>query len=149
MCTDKLDDIVHKHNNTYHKTTKIKSVDIKPSTYINFKEENNKEGPKFKAGNNVRISKYKNIFAKGYTPNLSEKFFVIKNIKNTVLRIHVISDLNGEEIAGTFHEKDLQKTNQKEFRVQKVIKRKDNKLYVKSKGYGRYFNSWIDKKDKM
>ena len=59
----------------------------------------------------------------------------------------MISDLNGEEIVGSFYEKELQKTNQKEFRIEKVIKRKGNKLYVKWKGYGNYFNTWIDKKD--
>ena len=60
---------------------------------------------------------------------------------------HVISDLNGEEIIGTFYEKELQKTNQKEIRIEKVIKRKGDKLYVKWKGYDNRFNSWIDKKD--
>ena len=59
----------------------------------------------------------------------------------------MISDLNGEEIVGSFYEKELQKTNQKEFRIEKVIKRKRNKLYVQWKGYDNSFNSWIDKKD--
>ena len=58
-----------------------------------------------------------------------------------------INDLNGEEIAGSFCEKELQKTNQKEFRINKVLKRKSNKLYVKWKGYDNRFNSWIDKED--
>ena len=66
---------------------------------------------KFKAGYHVRISKYKNIFAKGYTLNWSEEVFVIKKVKNTVPWTHVISDLKGEEIIGTFYEKELQKTN--------------------------------------
>ena len=79
----------------------------------------------------VRISKYKNIFAKGYTPNWSEEIFIIKKIKNTMPWTYVISDLNGEDIVGSFYEKELQKTNQKEFRIEKVIKRKGNKLYVK------------------
>ena len=72
--------------------------------------------------------------------------FVIKKIKNTVPWTYVISDLNAEEIAGSFYENELQKTNQKEFRIEKVIKRKGNKLYVKWKGYNNSFNSWIDKK---
>ena len=80
------------------------------------------------------ISKYKNIFAKGYVPNWSEEVVVIKKVKNTVPWICVISDLKGEKIGGTFYEKELQKTNQKEFRVEKVIKRKSDKLYVKWKG---------------
>ena len=101
----------------------------------------------FKVGDHVRIFKYKNIFAKEYTPNWSEETFVIKKVKSTVPWTYVINDLNGEEIIGTFYEKELQKTNQKEFRIVKVIKRKDDKLYVKWKGYDSSFKSWIDKKD--
>ena len=80
-------------------------------------------------------------------PNWSEEIFVIKKIKNTVPWTYVINDLNGEEIIGTFYEKELQGTNQQEFRMEKVIKRKGDKLYVKLKGYDSSFNSWIDKKD--
>ena len=72
---------------------------------------------------------------------------MIKKVKNTVLWTYAISDLKDEEIAQTFYEKGLQKTNQKEFRAEKVIKRKDHKLYVKWKGYDSSFNSCIDKKD--
>ena len=72
---------------------------------------------------------------------------MIKKVTNTVLWTYVISNLKGEAIVGTFFEKELQKTNQKEFRVKKVIKRKGDKLYVKWKGYDSSFNSWIDKKD--
>ena len=79
-------------------------------------------------------------------PNWSEEVFIISKIKNTVPWTYVINDLNGEEIIGTFYEKELQKTNQKEFRIEKVIKRKGDKLYVKWKGYDNSFNSWIDKK---
>ena len=103
--------------------------------------------PKFKVGDRVRISKYKNIFAKGYTPNWSEEVFVIKKVKNTVPWTYVINDLKGEEIMGTFYEKELQKTSQDQFRIEKVIKRKGDKMYVKWKGYDNSFNSWIDKKD--
>ena len=101
----------------------------------------------FKAGDHVRISKYKNTFAKEYTPNWSEEAFVNKKVKNTVPWAYIINDLNGEEIIGTFYEKELQKTNQQEFRIEKVIKKKGDKLYVKWKGYDNSFNSWIDKKD--
>ena len=76
-----------------------------------------------------------------------KKFFYVEKNKNTVPWTHVINDLNGEEITGTFNEKELQKTNQKEFWIEKVIKRKGDKLYVKWKGYNSLFNSWIDKKD--
>ena len=81
---DKLDDIVNKYNNTYHRTIKMKPVDIKSSTYIDSSKENNDEDPKFKNGDIVRISKYKNIFVKGYVPNWSEEVFVIKKVKNIV-----------------------------------------------------------------
>ena len=95
----------------------------------------------------LEFIKSKNIFTKGYAPNWSEEAFVISKIKNTVPQTYVLSDLNGEEIVGTFHKKELQKTNQQEFRIEKVIKRKEDKLYVKWKGYDNSFNSWIDKKD--
>ena len=86
------------------------------------------------------------LFAKGYTQNWSE-VFVVKKIKNKVPWTYVISDLTGERIDGTFNEKELQKTDQQEFRIEKVIKRKGDKLYVKWKGYDNSFNSWINKKD--
>ena len=86
----------------------MKSVDIKSSTCIYFNKENHKEDPKFEVGDDVRISKYK-YFVKGYTPNWSEEIFVTKKVKNTVPWTYVISDLDGEEIIGTFYEKELQK----------------------------------------
>ena len=144
---DKLDDIVDEYNNTYHTTIKMKPIDVKDNTYINASKEINNKDPKFKVGDYVRISKYKNIFAKGYMPNWSEEVFAIKKVKNTISWTYVINDLNGEEIIGTFYEKELQKTNQEEFRIEKVIRRKGDKLYVKWKGYDNSFNSWIDKKD--
>ena len=143
---DKLNDIVNEYNNTYHRTIKMKPVDVKDNIYINFKKEVNQKDPKFKVGDNVRISKYKNIFAKGYTPNWSEEVFVIKKVKNTVPWTYVINDLNSEKVIGTFYEEELQKTNRKEFRIEKRIKRKGQKLYVKWKGYDNSFNNWIDKK---
>ena len=81
---DKLDDIVNEYNNTYHRTIKMKPVDVKDNTYIDFKKEVNDKDPKFKVGDHVRISKHKNIFAKGYTPNWSEEDFVIEKVENTV-----------------------------------------------------------------
>ena len=81
---NKLDDIVDEYNNTYHTTIKMKPIDVKDNTYINIDKENNDKGPKFKVCDRVRISKYKNIFAKGYTPNWSEEVFLIKKVKNTV-----------------------------------------------------------------
>ena len=110
---DKLDDIGNGYNNIYHRTIKMKPVDLKDNTYIDSKKEVNDKDPKFKVGGHVRISKYKNIFAKWYTPNWSEKFFIVSKIKNTVPWIYV----NGEEIIEIFYEKELQKTNQKKFKM--------------------------------
>ena len=115
----------------------MKPIDVKDNTYIGFGKEVNDNDLKFKVCDHVRISKYKNIFAKGHLPNnWSEEIFVIKKIKN----------LNGEEITGTFYEKELQKIDEQEFRIEKVIEKKGDKLYVKWKGYDNSFNSWIDKK---
>ena len=95
---DKLDDIVDEYNNTSHRTMKMKPVDFKDDTNIDFKKEVNNKDPKFKVGDHVRTSKYKNIFAKGCTPIWSEEVFVISKIKDTVPWTYVINDLNGEEI---------------------------------------------------
>ena len=85
MCIfDKLDDIVDEYNNSYQTSIKMKPIDVKDNTYINTDKEINNKDPKFKVGDRERISKYKNIFAKGYTPDWSEEVFVIKKVKNTV-----------------------------------------------------------------
>ena len=99
---DKIDDIVKEDNNKYQTSIKMKPVDVMDNTYINFKKEINDKNPTFKVGDYVRISKYENIFAKGYMPNWPEEIFVINKIKNTVPWTYVINDLNGEEIIGTF-----------------------------------------------
>ena len=100
MYIDKFDDIVNEYSNTYHRAIKMKPVDVKDNTYIDSAElysskEVNDKDPKFKVGNHVRISEYKNIFAKGCTPNWSEEVFVIKKVKNTLPWTYVINDLNG------------------------------------------------------
>ena len=125
----------------------MKPIGVKDNKYIDFGKEVNDKDPKFKVGDHVRISKYKNIFAKSYTPNWSEKIFVIKKIKSTVRWTYVINDLNGQETIGTLYEKELQKIDQQEFRIEKVIKKKGDKLYVKWKGCDCSFSNWIDKKD--
>ena len=114
---DKLDYIVRKYNNTYHTSIKLKPIDVKDNTYIDFKKASNDKDPKFKVGDHVRISKYKNIFAKGYMPNWSEEIFVISKTKDTVPWTYVLNCLNDEEIIVTFYEKELQATKQREFRV--------------------------------
>ena len=77
---------------------------------IELKNTNEKD-TKFEVGDHVRISKFKNVFTKGYTPNWSEKIFIAKKIKNTVPWTYAINDLNGEEVVGRFYKKELQKTN--------------------------------------
>ena len=110
VCIGKIDDIIDKYNNTYKKF-KTKLIDDKASRYIDFENidvENSHEDPKF--GELVRISKYRSIFWKGYTPNWSEEVFVIIEVRNAVLWTYGISDLNGEEIGGAFYDEELQKS---------------------------------------
>ena len=109
---DELDYKVNKYNNMYHSTIKITTVDVKTNTYIDSSKEINNKDPKFKIGDNIRISKYKKVFAKSYTPNRSEEVFVIKKVKNTVPWSYVINGFNEEEI-------ELQKTSQKNSKLKK------------------------------
>ena len=143
---DMLDDILDKYNNTVHRSFKIKPIDVTSDSYAEYNKDSNEKDPKFNNGDHVRVSKYKNIFAKGYTQNWSEEVFVVSKIKNTVPWSYVISELNGEPNTGSFYEKELQKTSQEKFRIEKVLKRKGDKLYLKWKGYHSGFNKWIDKK---
>ena len=112
----------------------MKPVVDKSDSYDEYNVDSNEEDPKFKAADHVRISKYKNIFAKGYTPNCSEEVLAVSKIKNTFPWTYVISDLNGEEIVGTFFEKELQRTNQKAFRIERIIKRKEKERSYMSNG---------------
>ena len=116
---DKLDDIVNKYSNTYHRTINMKLVDVKPNTDINSSQEINDEDPKFKMGNIVRISKYKNIFAKGYVPNWSEEVFVNKTSK-TLFRRHVlIVILKAKKLLERFTKKDCKKQIEKRLVLKK------------------------------
>ena len=109
---DILNDIVDKYNNTYHNTIKMNPIDVKEYSLAEYNEESNEKDPKIKINDHDSIGKYKNIFAKGCSPNWSKEIFVVKKkIKNTVPWTYVISDLNGEEIIGSFYENELQKTN--------------------------------------
>ena len=108
---DRLDDIVNEYNTTYHRKIKMKLLDVKNNAYIDFSKKSNDKDPKFKVSDYVRISKCKSIFSKGCTPNWSDEVFVIKEVKNTGSWTYVINDLKGEEIVGTFHEKELQRRN--------------------------------------
>ena len=108
---DVLDAIVDKYNNTFHRTIKMKPLDVKSDSYLQCNLDSNEKDPKLKIGDCLRKSKYKNIFAEGYTPNWSEGDFVISKVKNTAPWTYVTSDLKGEEIIGTSYENELQKTN--------------------------------------
>ena len=125
----------------------MKPIDITFDFYAEYNEYSNVNKPKFRVGEHARISKCKNIFVKRYTQKWSEEVFIVSKIKKTVPWTYVIRDLNGEKIAGSFYEKELQKTSQEKFRIEKVLKRKGDKLYVKWEGYDNSFNSWINKKD--
>ena len=97
----------------------MKPINVKSNTYIDSSKKINTKDPKFKIGDIVRISKCENVFAKGYTLNWSEEVLMIKKAKNTVPLTYVINDLNKEEIARTFYEKELQKTSQKSLELGK------------------------------
>ena len=118
---------------------------IESKGFPEYNEETNKKDPKFRVGDHVRISKCINIFSKSYTPNWSEEAFVVNRVQNIVPWTYLINGLNGEKIKSSFYEKELQKTDQKEFRIEKVIKKKEDKLHVKWKGFDNSSNSWINK----
>ena len=129
---DMLNEIVNKYNNTVHRTIKMKPIEVTDDYYAEYNEDpSNKKDPKFKVGDHVRISKYKNVFAKGYAPNWLEEVFVFSKIRNTVPWTYVVSDLSDEKITGSFYEKELQKTSQEKFRIETLLKRKGDKLYVR------------------
>ena len=111
----------------------MKPIDLASDSYSEYNEDSNVTKPKFKVGDHVRISKCKSIFAEGYTKNQSVEVFVISKIKDTVPWTYVTSDLNGGKITGSFDKKEVQKNSQEKFRIEKIIKRKGNKLYVKWK----------------
>ena len=116
---DKLDDVFNKYNNTYHRAIKMKPFDVKPSTYIDSSKENNDKDPPLELVILLECQNIEICFAKGCTPNGSEEVFVIKNVINTVPWTHVINDLNGEEIVGTFYEKDFKKQIKKNLKLKK------------------------------
>ena len=105
-----LDDVVNKYNNTKHSTIKMKPIDVGDTNKRVYIDEHNEKDTKFKVGDRVRISRYKNIFAKGYAPNSSSEIFIVDKINDTVPYMYNLKDLNDEEIIGSFYDKELQKT---------------------------------------
>ena len=107
---DVLDDVVNEDNNTKHNTIKMKPKDVKNDNKRVNVDEHNKKGARYNVGDRVRISKLKNIFAKGYTPNWSKEIFIVNKINDTLPYTYNLKDLNGEEIIGSSYDRELQKT---------------------------------------
>ena len=152
---DALPELVEDYNNTVHSSTKLTPTDAS-------KEENelkvwrnlypdryktSRLNPKFSVGDEVRITKKKKVFEKGYTTRWTEEIFTIKEIRETNPITYKLEDLKGEEIKGTFYEPELQKTEQQIYRIEKIIKKEKGRSFVKWKGYSDKFNSWVDNKD--
>ena len=153
MCIDKLDDIVIEYNNAYHRTIEMNPTEVKDNKIIHILTILKNLMIKILKLKLVIMLEYedtKTLFLKEILQIGLKKIFVIKEVQNTVSWTYVINDFNGKEIIGTLYEKELQKTKiekEKSFRIEEVIKRKRNKLYVKWKVYDNSFNSWIDKND--
>ena len=109
MYNDNSTDIVHEYKNAYHRTLERKSTDVKGSIYFDFGSENNEKIPKFEVGENVRISKYKETFAKGYTPNCWKEDFVIKEVKDALQWTYAIEDSRRQIIFETFSKKNCRR----------------------------------------
>ena len=107
---DVLDDVVNKYNNAKHSTLEMKPIDVGDNNKRVYIDEHNEKDSRFKVGDRVRISKFKNIFAKGYTPNWSSEIFIVDKVNDTVPYTYNLRDLNDEEIKGSFYEKELQNT---------------------------------------
>ena len=107
---DVLDDIVNEYNNTKHNTIKMKPKDVGYNNKRVYIYEHNEKSARYNVGDRVRISKFKNIFAKGYTPNWCKKIFIVNKINDTVSHTYNLKDLNDEEIIGSFFDRELQKT---------------------------------------
>ena len=152
---DVLPYLVEDYNNTVHSSTKLTPVEASKkknelTVWMNLYPDRYKINditPKFSVGDEVRISKNKAVFEKGYTTRWTEEIFTITKIQNTNPVTYKLADLQGEEIKGTFYEPELQKTEQQIYRIEKVIKKEKGKSLVKWKGYSDKFNSWVDNKD--
>ena len=152
---DVLPDLVEDYNNTVHSSTKLTPIDASKkknelTVWRNLYPDRYKTSrlnPKFSVGDEVRITKKKKDFEKGYTTRWTEEIFTIKEIRETNPITYKLEDLQGEEIKGTFYEPELQKTKQQIYRIEKVIEKEKGRSFVKWKGYPDKFNSWVDNKD--
>ena len=107
---DVLDDVVNKYNNTKHSTIKMKPIDVENNNKRVYIDEHNEKDSRFKVGDRVRISKFKNIFAKEYAPNWSSEIFIVDKVNDTIPYTYNLKDLNNEEIIGSFYDRELQKS---------------------------------------
>ena len=153
---DILPDLVKDYNNTVHTSIKMTPIEASKkeneltawrNLYPDRYKIHNLRTPKFSVGDEVRITKKKKVFEKGYTTRWTEEIFTIKKIQNTDPITYKLEDLQGEEIKGSFYEPELQKTDQQIYRIEKIIKKEKGKSLVKWKGYSDKFNSWVDNKD--
>ena len=152
---DVLPDLVEDYNNTVHSSTKLTPIDASKkknelTVWRNLYPDRYKTSrlnPKFSVGDEVRITKKKKVFEKGYTTRWTEEIFTIKEIRETNPITYKLKDLKGEEIEGTFYEPELQKTKQQIYRIEKVIEKEKGRSFVKWKGYPDKFNSWVDNKE--
>ena len=152
---DVLPDLVEDYNNTVHSSTKLTPEEASKkknelTVWRNLYPDRYKKyniTPKFSVGDEVRITKKKKVFEKGYTTRWKEEIFTIKEIRDTNPITYKLTDLKGEEIKGTFYEPELQKTEQQIYRIEKVIEKEKGRSFVKWKDYSDKFNSWVDNKD--
>ena len=156
---DKLDDLIKMYNNTYHRSLGCTPSQARQPAYYEQVFDNlyakriqdRKQTPKYRVGDYVRIIKKKETFEKGFTPNWTEELFTIKTVKDTKPPTYTIQDLRGEPVIGSFYEKELQKSNQQTYRIEKVIRKRtrngESESLVKWSGYGNEFNTWIPTAD--
>lgn len=149
---DILEDLIISYNNTKHRTIKMKPNDVNIhneqyllNTVYNYKWII-KEKPKFKIGDYVRMSKYKHLFEKGYTPNWTTEIFRIFKIMYTNPITYRLTDYYNDEIKGTYYTEELQLVKYPNlYLIEKIIRKKGNKVYIKWLGFNSTHNIWIDK----
>jgi Integrase core domain len=146
--------LLHDYNNSFHRTIRMKPIDVKPDVEKRLLqtvykiEPGCKKPPKFKVNDRVRISKVKSEFAKGYEQNWSNEIFKIVNVQKTNPTTYLLHDYLDQPVLGGFYEHELQKTDVDEiYLIEKILKRSGNKMYVKFIGFDNSHNAWISSKD--
>lgn len=154
---DILPKLIDEYNNTRHRTIRMRPNDVNErneqqllnSVYRYTANIDAKQNTKFKVGDSVRLSKYKHVFEKGYTPNWTTEVFKIKRVRSTTNPItYILEDYKGEEIEGTVYAEEMLLVKYPDiYLVEKILRRKGDKVYVKWLGFGNEFNQWIDAQD--